>query len=270
MKLTNAAISVSSRINSRLYKVVGTDKSLVTVNEFPKSGGTWVAKLLATVLELPFIDRVVGVPTFPCVLRTHWAPSHRYSPAVYVIRDGRDVMTSLFHHRLKNMKFTPALHKAFVDKTGRPLDAKKIVAQMADFIELEHTQRRYGARVSWNEYLDLAVHATESSDRSVLIKYEDLLADPVDSVHSIVTRLFDTSISKERIAVAVEFHDKKWNDSNALNLQNQRTYIRKGVSGDWQNVFSKDAGKVFAKYGNRGLREMGYEDKDNWFSELAL
>lgn len=268
MNIPNLAISVSAKLNSHWYRHLGFQDRLVTVNEYPKSGGTWFAKLLATVIELPFVDRIIGPPSFPCVMRTHWTPRKEFRPAVYIIRDGRDVMTSLFHHRCKNIHFTPKLKRNFYEEYGEDLNVDRIDSQLSRFIDFEHSHNRYGAQCSWSEYTEKALEAVEYGQKSVLLKYEDLLEDPIQSVSVTIAKLFEVEIPADRIALAVEFYDKKWSQQNTLNLQNQRTFVRKGISGDWKNVFSLECCERFAKHGNTGLISMGYEKNPDWVRHL--
>ena len=41
-------------------------------------------------------------------------------------------------------------------------------------------------------------------------------------------------------------------------------FARKGVSGDWENHFTRAAAEVFDSYAGNALVELGYEQNSSW------
>ena len=57
------------------------------------------------------------------------------------------------------------------------------------------------------------------------------------------------------------------NLSNNQPAQNSETkWLRKGISGDWKNVFSKNAKEIFDKLAGDALITLGYEKDHKWAS----
>ena len=76
---------------------------LYIVNEYPKSGGTWVGQMLSHALDVPFPRNCL--PNFSsCVMHGHYLKPWGMKNVVIVWRDGRDMMVSWYHHCLFKYK----------------------------------------------------------------------------------------------------------------------------------------------------------------------
>ena len=72
------------------------------VGGYPKSGTTWISQLIAHYLDLRYSLTGINVPTEPGILiHHHWDYADEYAKSIYVIRDGRDVMVSLYVNTIK-------------------------------------------------------------------------------------------------------------------------------------------------------------------------
>ena len=119
---------------------------LYVVNEYPKSGGTWVGQMLGRALGVPFPRN-----RFP-MLRTSIMHGHYLRPwgmknVVVVWRDGRDVTVSWYYQNL----FSHEWHnEPQVQRARRELsfsDYDNIYENLPQFIEWAFTQAR--RRLSW-------------------------------------------------------------------------------------------------------------------------
>jgi len=43
--------------------------------------------------------------------------------------------------------------------------------------------------------------------------------------------------------------------------------LRKGISGDWKNKFSREAKQIFNEYAGKELIQLGYEVDDSWIEK---
>lgn len=67
--------------------------SLYVVNEYPKSGGTWVGQMLGRALNVPFPRNRFPVPR-SSIMHSHYLDPRGLRNVVLAWRDGRDVMVS--------------------------------------------------------------------------------------------------------------------------------------------------------------------------------
>ena len=150
----------------------GKVDNILVVNEYPKSGGTWIAKMIASLLDRPFTDNRMSIPRSSVVMRTHWNPTE-LTNGVYVVRDGRDVMVSLFHHRCRRALQDPQVAQQVNSVYPFAIDADKIEEQLPQFIEIEMTARTAGSPLSWPEH----VRAGLDNGNLQLVRYEDMLTN---------------------------------------------------------------------------------------------
>jgi len=71
--------------------------------EYPKSGGSWLARMVAQCMGLPFCEFSVLPLALRCVSFAHWADHRGMSRCIYISRDGRDVLVSQYFHLLRSM-----------------------------------------------------------------------------------------------------------------------------------------------------------------------
>jgi hypothetical protein len=95
---------------------------LYVVNEFPKSGGTWVGQMLGRALGVPFPRN-----RFP-MLRSSVMHGHYLDPwgmknVVVPWRDGRDVMVSWYHQQLIPHEYNQR-HAGTQDGDGAGVDVR--------------------------------------------------------------------------------------------------------------------------------------------------
>jgi hypothetical protein len=72
---------------------------LYVINEFPKSGGTWVGQMLGRALGVPFPRNRLPAPR-PSIMHGHYLNPLGMKNVVVPWRDGRDVMVSWYHQCL--------------------------------------------------------------------------------------------------------------------------------------------------------------------------
>jgi hypothetical protein len=51
-------------------------------------------------------------------------------------------------------------------------------------------------------------------------------------------------------------------------VENRKSFLRKGIAGDWKNYFNKEAREIFYHYGGNALILAGYEKDDSWVTHL--
>lgn len=269
MKLERKIISLVNKATALTLPYYGARLPIVVVNEYPKCGGTWFAKMLADAIDLPFVDGGYFVPSVPAVLRTHWDPKKSYGPGVCVIRDARDVMVSLFHHRCKNIDNVPKLKPLYQQAFGEPLNPEKIKEQLAGFIEIEVNSKRYGSSLSWSEHTSSCRAVCKNNSAIALVRYEELIASASKLLGQTIEQCFQVSIGEDRLDAVASLHNKSMSQSTILDgTTTKTTFIRSGTSGGWRASFSAEAALLVHKEFGVELLEGGFESDENWWKSF--
>lgn len=245
----------------------------VYVMEFPKSGGSWVARMTDDLLA------GAGGPTgFGAgrVLRDHWRYSPHLRPAVYVVRDGRDVVVSLYFYHQRELTFggmRAALADAYLrDTLGAGYDLDDTQGNLPAFIDSLRSRpfggllRASGSRrlLGWPE------HVAEWIDKpGVLVtRYEDLLADTAREMGR-VARHLGREPSEMELAELAARHSFEATSGRRPGHEDRAAHQRKGIAGDWRNHFTPEAARAFAGYGGTVLVGLGYETDAGWVDAVG-
>lgn len=152
--------------------------------------------LPASLVELDRRDDIYAV-------KTHQSPGSDNYKAVYLVRDGRDAVLSYAHLQMDFAAFT---------------------SQATKRQALHDQMRNMAAQSRWS---DMAAW----QDRALLVKYEDLTADPVAA-----TRVVLKHIGATGTPTAPSFE--------SLHAKDPR-YFRKGTSGQWRTNMTREVQKLF-------------------------
>ena len=180
---------------------------------------------------------------------------------IHVIRDGRDVAISNIHAIWQNAR----------DKGG-PVDLEPEVQRKRDtYLEdreafLENGESIFtGYRInqlaeSWRDAVNKGREDGRQlfGDDYVEVRYEDLLDDP----HAELERLFGflgVDDSEKVIGRAVEENRFEKVTGRTRGQEDPNHFNRKGVAGDWREVFTDRDRRVFEEKAGDTLAGLGYE-----------
>jgi hypothetical protein len=181
---------------------------------------------------------------------------------IHIVRDGRDVAVSAMHHWWRLAKdrtggifeLTPEeleIRDAYLeDREGFLASGRSIFTEE----RLEQLARRWSYRVGKAHRDGTALYGK----RYVEVRYEDLLRDPVTNLRRVLevlhARRGDGII--ERLIRASEFERVS---NRRQGEEDSSSFFRKGVAGDWRDVFTERDREIFDKLAGERLIEMGYE-----------
>lgn len=269
------------RISNRLTRAVvlgyGDRFPMYVVAEYPKSGGTWLGRMVADVLRVPF-PRHTNLPlAMTCVVHNHW----RFDPrlrdrTIYLYRDGRDVMTSLYFHRMRWIASGATHYRKRAETYERlfgtgydPADSK---AHMARFIRHEFANPR-DCRQNWREHLSewFGPWDDEAGRAEIAyVSYEQLREDCAGHLARVCEKVAGKAPDPWLVQATVE----KWSMERAAGRrpgeENRADLIRKGVVGDWVNHFSPEAARVFDELSGEVLVRLGFEADRGWIERYEL
>jgi len=236
----------------------------VVIVSYPKSGSTWLRFILAALVketsagtadEVDFAKMHVLVPEIartaaeagvdfdtlpaPRLMRTHNAYVPAAPNVVYLLRDGRDVLVSYYHHFRKFNGFE------------------------GDFSEFLRSDKR---RTEWADHVQGWIFDNALAKPFCLIRYEDMLRDPLAEVKKIVA-FSGLKNSEEQIRSATEqarFENmRRVEEVKGMPYYKPKNtemrFIRQGKSGGWKDVFSEEDKAYFKQHFGAALIKCGYE-----------
>jgi len=245
---------------SRLALVMGGNPfaTLPLINEYPKSGGSWMAQMLAEALEIPFPRNRLPLLR-SSILHGHYRAERVRLPSAMVWRDGRDVMVSLYFHRLGENNFSSTAARQAARQALGIDDPEDVERYLPRFIELVVR----GETHPWYHWGDFVENWQNHPRLVAEVKYEDMLRDSANALMH-VSKAFGHPLDHARAAeIATRFSFQ----SQAKRVPGQEetsSYLRKGVAGDWKSKFSQEAREVFDHHMGHALVTLGYEVDNSW------
>lgn len=153
---------------------------------------------------------------------------------IHIIRDGRDAAVSGYGHLKRQGK----------------------AGQFAGFADYA----AYFAQHHWKPYITRARAAGAGMpDRYLEIRYEDLHAEPIEPVRSML-RLLCVDDGDESVAACLAGGSfERLSGGRSRGQEDAGSFFRKGVTGEWRERFDQEATCRFDEHAGDLLRELGYE-----------
>ncbi len=238
------------------------------VTEHPKSGGAWLAGMVGDYLQLPFPRHAVLPLAFACVIQNHWRYHPRLRRVFYLYRDGRDVMTSYYFHRVRTARHSDRPGRAGMGRTydklfGEGYDPADVVRHMPRFIEFEFTHAGRGTPLNWRDHIE-DWHRPESGGRVTYLSYEELRRDCAGALGRALEAVTGEAVDRWRLEATVEKMSMKRQTGRDPGQADPAHFVRKGIVGDWRNHFSREAAEVFNHLAGDALVRLGYERDRGW------
>ena len=220
----------------------------VFVNAFPKSGVTWLMRLICDLLEAQHQDTPQMEPlTYGHPVKGGWVVKKTHYPyfqhsipilkgktVVVSQRDPRDVAVSAMFYR----------------KTT-DLEAAIDVMIQSDYAKW------IGSWLTPVERLKVA--------QCVFTKYELLHSCPVQTLREIIKELTGEWLSDPRTEEALE---RQSFENMASQYKDGGHFMRKGIVGDWRNHFTRDLARKFNEHLGEFMLEQGYVDSLDWWEDV--
>lgn len=228
---------------------------LILVTEFPKSGGTWLCKMLSDLLMLDFPEN--ELPQFrESIMHGHHLNSSKFSMPIVLVRDGRDVMVSYYYHLLLgNNEVSDRTVRRYRDrlKFDNYEDVRTNMPRFIRYMFSEYPNEMN--RFSWAQFVRSYL---ERDEPKILVKYESLLSECSFELEKIVLqlgRVTPDTIEVDHIVSKYSFANMS---KRKPGEEDKKSFLRKGVAGDWKNNFNLEAQQLFDHFAGRELSELGY------------
>lgn len=230
------------------------------VNEYPKSGGTWLKFMLADALGVPAWTR--GRPVWrSCVMQAHWITEKPNCRTIVQFRDGRDVMVSFYYHSFFKNQFRNELLVKRMRQRFNFDDFNDIRSNLLPFME-GMFQSPESPAFTWRAF----VRYWANMPNVLRTRYEDLRQDTATELKRLMSELGEKSFSLNDAASIAERYSMQNMRENAEILNPRMTgrqesetdFIRKGSVAGWSGSFTDEALVWFEANHGDELERLGY------------
>jgi hypothetical protein len=231
----------------------------IFITSYPKSGNTWLRFLLANILKrndeeidfhtvheyIPEVgkqEEIIKALKRPRIMKSHAPYVSEYPKVIYLIRDGRDIYVSYYHHRLKQL----------------PPDCT--------FRQFLERQDHYPS--TWGEHVESWISAGDTS-KILLVKYEDLVHDCNKELKRILNFIgINRSQSQLKSATKASCFENMQRIEREKGRLFRRggpdIFMRRGKTGDWKDYFKQEEKIIFKAREGQFLVKLGYEKSNDW------
>jgi hypothetical protein len=234
----------------------------VFVIGYPKSGTTWVSQLIADYLQLPFAQHSLLPVGCPAVVHGHERASKKYPRGLYVMRDGRDALTSMYFFNTRRLSEgdNPAMSRRLRRKLPGLVNREDVARNIGPFVETQMKRPLLG--VHWGRHVRSFYDA--GNQNLILIRFEDLRAAGPATLAAAIQSLTSAEPDMTQIHASLERFSFERQTGRKPGEVDRESFLRKGQSGDWQNHFTVEAAETFDHYCGDMLVRAGYEADRDW------
>jgi hypothetical protein len=183
---------------------------------------------------------------------------------IHIIRDGRDVAVSVVHHiwnYAKNEGGMYDLEPEELEKRNAYREGSMNLLSESLFTE----ERLAGIARDWNTKVGKATEdgPTLLGSNYTEVRYEDILERPVEEVAHLLKFLggISSEVTAKRCVEATGF---EVTSNRERGQEDSSSRSRKGVAGDWKNIFTEEDRRIFKENAGDLLIKLGYEEDNNW------
>lgn len=180
---------------------------------------------------------------------------------IHIIRDGRDAAVSAAHHvwnfgdvekkpRSKAKRDAYRENPESVKEMGGIFTGKQLRSLAAEW-----QNKVGGAANQGRKYF---------GERYVEVKYEDLLRQPEEELRRLLEFLGAEASEEVADRCVREASFEKLGEGRKRGEEDPTAFVRKGIAGDWKNVFTEQNKRTFKNQAGDLLIKLGYEEDEDW------
>lgn len=187
---------------------------------------------------------------------------------IHIIRDGRDQAVSLMHYLWNTARSEGGLYHVEPEELEKRNVYRKAPQELLETGEGIFTEERLRRMATnWSDRV-----AKNSRDGRTLlggnyteVRYEDLLARPEEEAERLLkflgARANERTVKRcvEKVSFERRAKGRKKGEEDPSSVS-----LRKGISGDWKNVFTERDKQIFKEIAGDALIEVGYEKNADW------
>ena len=213
--------------------------------------------------------RIIGdkTPFLSSDIVAEIAEIHPEAKVLHIIRDGRDVAISAKHHIWNRSVGQGGIHEldgqelatrdayrdsasSFVAEGHSIFTPEWLSGTAEEWVQMTRSARDDGRRLLGDHYLEL--------------RYEDMQTDP-ERVLSAVLEFLGADHAATHVRSCIERASfERATKGRQRGEERPTEFLRRGIAGEWREVFTQKDRAVFRDSAGDFLIELGYEPDDSW------
>ncbi|WP_047864316.1 sulfotransferase [Rubrobacter aplysinae] len=176
---------------------------------------------------------------------------------VHIVRDGRDVTVSAVHHQWNKATDQGGSLRMTPDATRRREAYRQDPSSTSMFSE----DNLRGRARAWRNFVGRASEDGPAllGDNYTEVRYEDLLERPEEETKRLLSLLGAKSDEKTVKQCVEKTSFEKLSRGRKPGEEDATSFFRKGIAGDWKNVFTERDREIFEEEAGDLLTRLGYE-----------
>lgn len=176
---------------------------------------------------------------------------------IHIIRDGRDVTVSAVHHQWNKSTDQGGILRMTPDAAKRRESYRQDPASTGI---LSESNLRGRAR-AWRDFVGRAVEDGPATlgDNYTEVRYEGLLEQPEEETRRLLEFLGAEADEKTVNGCVQKTSFEKLSRGRKPGEEDSTSFFRKGIAGDWKNVFTDRDREIFNEEAGDLLVKLGYE-----------
>lgn len=276
------------RLKDGMTELKRTDANVYIVG-YPKSGNTWLVRLLAKCLDMSVEEKPMGEGVEIAsavnaeirrdfggrIFKMHWLPEQFLDQIdsapkyiVYIYRDPRDVFISAFFYFAYSGDeeyVARGIQPGLISRLRHLKGRRQFSRYLGEFLQTGVGTLGTWANhvIAWRSFLD----GSSKTVNSTFVRYEDLLTDTVSELQRILGEMGmeDRRLEMLRSIVEQESFGRLKRDSGkmyeALGMFDEqffKRFFRNGQSGDWAKYLTpRNLERLEGKFGDV-MDQLGY------------
>ncbi|MDQ8208554.1 sulfotransferase domain-containing protein [Coraliomargarita sp. SDUM461003] len=245
---------ICEKVNPYLTRYFGKPLKQIQVVEYPKCGGTWLARMLRSYLGVERKHGTTHLPKHYSVYQTHLLHNTQYYRNIALLRDPRDVWVSFYFHERYLSKESIF---GFKDTASHP---ENMLAYM------KHKLARADETTPGFTYTAF-VNSWQNKAETCWVRYEEMHQNPVAALSKALQSL-GLEPDQPRVEAAVKEHEFKNITGRKIGEEDVSSHKRKGIVGDWKNYFNQEMAQL-VHHEQPLLYQLGYEKDSTWLDHLG-
>lgn len=246
-------------------------QNIIFITSLPKSGSTWVSNMCS---GLDGFDLFAPVK-WNIYITEEWDDS-RWDLETDIFKEFRNKLAVIRGHTWaipKNLNVLTQSNLKYIIGVRDPRD--KLISEYWHSRNFpRHWAHKQAHEQSIEEFISYKLESGEFEKetlnwirnwlenrdlkKSIVIRYEDMLNNP-NTVLEKIFNFLGFKIEQKKIENIIEINSFDKITGRKRGENNDTKFVRKGVSGEWKTIFSKEQKLLFSKIGEDVIEKLGYQ-----------